>query len=188
MRDQICVQSPESSLSGEMSLAAMFLVQSLLTSSHSPGLSCRALSDLDSLGLGGRILSVAVRSAASLANITDLRCGHQAADQAGHHDLHPDGHHREDHGGDHGGDHEIKCSQCGDTLGRAADIINLQSEHSVSLSQQLNICRQPGYGLWSASGLAVEAVEVGVQPGLPVGGTEAGQGGGLGEFPAWTSL
>merc|ERR1712108_119054 len=114
----------------------MFLVQSLLTSSHS---SCLALTDLDTLGLGGRILSLAVRSAASLADITDLRCAHQAG--------HRGEAHGEAHDGDHGEDHEIKCSQCGHTLGRAADIINLQSEHSVStghltftlsVSQQLN--------------------------------------------------
>ena len=121
MRDQICVHSPESSLGGEVSLAAMFLLQSLLTSSQGSGLSGPALSQLDSLGLGGRILSVAVRGAASLANITVSHCG---ADQGGDQGA--------DQGGDQGGDHEVQCSQCGHTLGRPADIINLQSEHSVS--------------------------------------------------------
>ena len=148
VRDKICVHSPESSLSGEMSLATMFLVQSLLTSSPGPGpgLTCQALSDLNSLGLGGRILSAAVRSAVSLTNITDLHCGHHTGhhsgqhggDHSGQHGGDHSGHHGTDHGGDHSGDHEIKCSQCGHTLGRGADIINLQSDHSVSTGHLTN--------------------------------------------------
>ena len=118
--DKICVKSSESSVSGEVSLAAMFLVQNILKSQHRPGecgppLTCRALSQLDSLGLGGKMMSVAVRAGALLLNTTEPSCGGvecQKEDTA----------------------HHVQCGLCGERLGRPGDIISLQSDHSVSTS------------------------------------------------------
>ena len=55
-------------MSGEISLAAMFLVQNVLKSQHRPE-ECRADSQLDSLGLGGKMMSVAVRAGALLRSV-----------------------------------------------------------------------------------------------------------------------
>ena len=76
--DKICVKSSESSVSGEVSLAAMFLVLNILKSQHRPGecgppLTCRAVSQLDSLGLGGKMMSVGPPSQHQGAQL--WRCG-----------------------------------------------------------------------------------------------------------------
>ena len=115
--DKICVKSSSSSLSGELSLAAMFLVQSLLKSQHrsekcGAALTCRAASDLESLGLGGRILSVAMRGASVLVNTSQPQCGEECGEE-----------HQE---------HLIQCGLCGERLASPADIIDLRSDHSVS--------------------------------------------------------
>ena len=65
-------------MSGEVSLAAMFLVLNILKSQHrpeecGPPLTCRAVSQLDSLGLGGKMMSVGPPSQHQGAQL--WRCG-----------------------------------------------------------------------------------------------------------------
>ena len=129
--DKICVKSSESSVSGEVSLAAMFLVQNILKSQHrpeecGPPLTCRAVSQLDSLGLGGKMMSVAVRAGALLLNTTEPSCGGvecQKEDTA----------------------HHVQCGLCGERLGMPGDIISLQSgQHFRSFSLTESRCEAAG--------------------------------------------
>ena len=105
-------------MSGEISLAAMFLVQNVLKSKHrpeecGPPLTCRAVSQLDSLG--GKMMSVAVR-AGDLLNTTEPSCGGAECQ-------------REDTA------HHVQCGLCGERLGMPGDIISLQSgQHFRSFS------------------------------------------------------
>merc|ERR1712155_220043 len=75
--DRICVRSQQSSVSGELSLAAMLLVQGYLRS-LTPGRCrqqrlCRSLAEAARLGLGGRLLVTALRAAAAATEAVELR-------------------------------------------------------------------------------------------------------------------
>ena len=71
--EKICVRKQESSVSGELSLAAMFLIQSYFKSQHIPNSRCsqermcQSLKEVQSLGLGGKLLSVGIKTVSEVA-------------------------------------------------------------------------------------------------------------------------
>ena len=121
--DRICVKSQQSSVSGELSLAAMVLVQGYLRSLTSgrcrqPRL-CRSLAEAARLGLGGRLLVTAVRAAAAATEAVELDCDDDTTEE----ECDGDGDEAE---------HKIQCAQCGHTVSTSADIVNIHTDHALS--------------------------------------------------------
>ena len=127
--DRICVKSQQSSVSGELSLASMVLVQGYLRSLTSdrcrqPRL-CRSLAEAARLGLGGRLLVTAVRAAAAATEAVEMDC-----------DDHDTTEEECDGDGDEA-EHKIQCAQCGHTVSTSADIVNIHTDHALSSGQVL---------------------------------------------------
>ena len=121
--EKICVRNQASSVSGELSLAAMFLIQSYFKSRQSPSEKCRqqrlcqSLREAGSLGLGGRLLSVGIRAASEVTGDQGLSCEDKEGGEACQEDQR---------------DHHIQCSRCGHHIANSSQIINIESEHAYS--------------------------------------------------------
>ena len=128
--EKICVRNQASSVSGELSLAAMFLIQSYFKSRHqSPSEKCQhrrmcqSLREAESLGLGGRLLTVGVRAASEVGLALGLSC------EAGHDDIEDVCQEPQE---DVSTDHHIQCSRCGHHIANSSQIINIESDHAFS--------------------------------------------------------
>ena len=124
--DRICVKSQQSSVSGELSLAAMLLVQGYLRS-LTPGRCrqqrlCRSLAEAARLGLGGRLLVTAVRAAAAATEAVELDCDDTTEEESG----------EECDGDGEEAEHKIQCAQCGHTVSTSSDIVNIHTDHALS--------------------------------------------------------
>ena len=126
--DRICVKSQQSSVSGELSLAAMLLVQGYLRSLTSDRCRqqrlCRSLAEAARLGLGGRLLVTAVRAAAAATEAVELDCDDDdTTEEESGEGCDGDGEEAE---------HKIQCAQCGHTVSTSSDIVNIHTDHALS--------------------------------------------------------
>ena len=130
--EKICVRNQESSVSGELSLAAMFLIQSYFKSQQIPGDKCRqrrmcqSIREAQSIGLGGRLLSVGVKTASEVSRGLGLSC-EDANDDTDEDIACQEPRHQEDHR-----EHSIQCGRCGHQVANSSQIINIESEHALS--------------------------------------------------------
>ena len=128
--EKICVRNQASSVSGELSLAAMFLIQSYFKSRHQSSSGkcrhqrmCQSLREAESLGLGGRLLAVGVRAASELGLALGLSCeaGHDEEEEEVCQETQEDVR-----------DHHIQCGRCGHHIATSSQIINIESDHAFS--------------------------------------------------------
>ena len=121
--DRICAKTEKSSLSGEVSLAAMILVQKYFQSQQQRDhecqhrLLCDSLQEVKSLGLGGRMLEVGVRTL--MAGSEDLHCEELNSETQCNNQ-------------DHETDQRIQCSQCGHQVSSGSEIFNKDSSSAAS--------------------------------------------------------
>ena len=129
--DKICVKNKASSVSGELSLAAMFLIQNYFKSRQSPSEKCQkhrmcqSLKEVQGLGLGGRLLSVGVKTASQISGNLGLS----------YEDIHDDLEEAEvcqEPRSQEDKEHIIQCGRCGHHVANSSDIINIESEHAFS--------------------------------------------------------
>ena len=122
--DRVCLKSEASSLSGELSLAAMILIQKYFQSqllskeTCKTRMICENLTEITSLGLGGRLLVTGVRTALRLSQ--DIQCEDIVEDETS---CDP----RKDKN-----EQIIQCGRCGHEVSRASEIITKESSHDVS--------------------------------------------------------
>ena len=126
--NKMCVKSQNSSVTGEMSLAAMFLIQKYLQSQHIGNKKCqkkricRGLDEITQMGLGGKMLAVGARAMSSVTDIKEFSCDIEDGQD-------------DDCNSNIGGYHhdpEIQCGRCGHVVSNSSDIINVHTDQALS--------------------------------------------------------
>ena len=125
---KMCVKSRSSSVTGEMSLAAMFLVQKYLQSQHIGNKKCQkkricqSLTEITKIGLGGKMLAVGARTMSSLTDFKEFSCDVEDDPFDGCL-LNRGGYHH---------DQEIQCGRCGHGVSNSSNIINVDTDQALS--------------------------------------------------------
>jgi len=142
--DKICVASQQSSVSNEASLAAVLLVQGIFKSLQksnsdtcSQAVVCKALSDARGLGLGGRMLTMAISTLLGVfGQEREMVRSFDMLEHCGEEDI-------DDTDCDTNKKHEhIQCGRCGHTLADPKDIVNIETPHAMSVAR-MDLFGQP---------------------------------------------
>jgi len=135
--DKICLASQESSVTSEAGLASIVLVQGVLdslagslSSTCRQATLCKAMKNADSLGLGGRILTMAVSAVLGvLGQEREMQRSLDMLGQCEKEEIDDEICNTED---EH---NHIQCGRCGHHLADPEDIFNVDTPHALSVTR-----------------------------------------------------